>query len=144
MSGAERSRVDPGIVEIDNFQRVPVVCSSADEITLVTHHVDQLVLPEETLDGGIALISFFPRFDGKGHVVSPAETEPEHDVGDGIPHPIDGNEVDRVFNVFIYSNEMGKLRVTRTCWPVRPPSSHRRAYRSRSQNPSQTPVVKRN
>lgn len=73
---------EPGAVEIDVLPRAAVVRPQPDEIPFVAHHVDQLVLFEETLEGRIPLTLFVPRFNGKSHVVRPPEPEADHDTSE--------------------------------------------------------------
>jgi hypothetical protein len=53
-----------GAVEIDVFAAAKV-CPYADHVALIGGDVNQLELPEEAADRGIALADFFPRIDGK-------------------------------------------------------------------------------
>src|SRR4029077_1667583 len=57
-------RCGGGAVKIDVFP-ASVVGPYADNVALVGDDVDQLELPVEAADGGVALAGLFPRFDGK-------------------------------------------------------------------------------
>ena len=57
-------RCGGGAVEIDVFPAA-VVGPHADDVALVGHDVDQLELPVEAADGGVALAGLLPRLNGK-------------------------------------------------------------------------------
>ncbi len=62
---------------------MPVVCPDSQYVPLVGNDVDQLVLPVEAADRGVALADFLPRFDGKADGRSVVELEAD----DGMGHP---------------------------------------------------------
>ncbi|MNC32231.1 hypothetical protein D3C75_805760 [compost metagenome] len=81
-------------VQVDVLLRVvPVVGAQADHVALVGHHVVQLVLAEEALEGGVAFALFLARLDGHRQVITATKVEAEEDVGDGGAHPVNGDQV---------------------------------------------------
>jgi hypothetical protein len=80
-------------VDVDVFPRLPVVRAHPDQVALVADDVDELVLLEETRDGGIRLAAFLPRLDRDRDVPVAHEAEAHHDVRDRVAHPVARDEV---------------------------------------------------
>ena len=71
---------------------VAVVGPHADDVALVGDDVDQLELPVEAADGGVALADFLSRFDGKAERRSVGELEADDGMRDPRRAPVvDGN-----------------------------------------------------
>src|SRR6266576_530342 len=80
-------RCGGGAVEIDVFPAA-VVGPHADDVALVGHDVDQLELPVETADGGVALANFLSCFDGKAERRSGGKLEADDGMCDPRRAPV--------------------------------------------------------
>ena len=83
----------PGSIEVNVLLGIAVVCSYPYKVTLIAGYIDQLILFKEPLDGGVPFPFLLACFNGKGYEVFLLETEADHDVGYGITHPVDGDDV---------------------------------------------------
>ncbi|MNT20667.1 hypothetical protein D3C72_1559820 [compost metagenome] len=82
-------------IEIDLLGRVLAeVGAQANDVAFIGDHVEQFVLAEETLEGGIAFAFFLARLDGDSQMVAALEGKAEKGVGNRRPHPIGGDQVD--------------------------------------------------
>jgi len=61
-NGASMVRRGRGPIEEDIFA-IPIVCAQPDDVALIGGDVDQLVLPVEATEGGVALADRLARFD---------------------------------------------------------------------------------
>src|SRR6266446_9583681 len=80
-----------GAVKIDVFPAA-VVSPHADDVALVGGDVDQLELPVEAADGGVALADLLARFDGETNRRRVGELEADDGMCDPRRAPVvDGN-----------------------------------------------------
>jgi hypothetical protein len=73
---------------------VPVVGAKADDVALVGHHVDDLVLLEEAPDGRVLLSVLLARLDGDGERRAAVELPAQDGMGDHRGAPVDHEEVE--------------------------------------------------
>ena len=82
--------------EVHVFGRIlPVIRPHPDEVALVSHDVDQLVLAEEALDRGISLGALLARLHRDGQTVLP-EAEGQKQMRNGGAHPVGSDEIEAV------------------------------------------------
>ncbi len=80
-------------VHVDILLRIAVVGPDPQQVALVARYIHQLILLEKSPDRRIVLALLLARLNRKGHIVRAVETETQHDMRDGISHPVHGDQV---------------------------------------------------
>ncbi len=82
-------------IKINIFRRVAMGRAQPDQVAFFADNINQLVAAKEPGERRKGLPLFLPNLDGDRHVLA-AEIETQDGMGDGVTHPINGDQVERM------------------------------------------------